>query len=100
MINVCDYILMILDKKKWSRNRLIEELNKIERKLGDRRTDSETVKEYLKGELPFRPKILAKWEIALDLREGTLMNMVSPPITKDGKEELRKTLEILRKVRM
>ena len=99
MINVSDYISLILEKKGWTRTRLSEKLRDIEIKLGDRRTDKDTISKYLNGELPFRPKILAKWEIALGLKEGTLMNMVAPPITKDGKDELKRTLETLRKVR-
>ena len=99
MINVADYISLILEKKGWNRTRLMNELIKIESKIGDRRSDLKTIKEYLEGVLPFRPKILAKWEIALGLKEGALMNMVAPPITKDGKDELKRTLETLRKVR-
>ena len=99
MINVADYISLILEKKGWNRTRLMNELIKIESKIGDRRSDLKTIKEYLEGVLPFRPKILDKWEIALGLKEGALMSMVAPPITKDGKDELKRTLETLRKVR-
>lgn len=99
MINVSDYILWILEKKSWSKTRLCEEINKIEVKLGEKRTSLSVIVGYFNGKDVFRPKVLAKWEIALDLKEGALMNMVSPPISKEGKEELRKTLETLRKVR-
>jgi hypothetical protein len=98
MINVSDYIVMILDKKKWSRARLCEEINKIESKLGDKRSSNQDITNYINGRWAFRPKILAKWEKALDLREGTLMNMVMPPITKEGKDELKETINRLRKV--
>lgn len=99
MINVSDYIRMILDKKGWSHIQLCREINKIESNLGERRTHNEDISNYLNGRWAFRPKILAKWEVALGLKEGTLINMVAPPITNEGKEELRKTLEILRKVK-
>jgi len=99
MINVSDYIKMILEKKGWTKTRLCSEINKIDVKLGDKRTSVQVIVGYFEGKDTFRPKILAKWEIALGLKEGTLMNMVAPPITKEGKEELKKTLEILRKVR-
>ena len=98
MINVSDYIVMILDKKKWSRVRLCEEINKIESKLGEKRSSPSDITNYINGRWAFRPKILAKWEKALDLREGTLMNMVMPPITKEGKDELKETINRLRKV--
>ena len=98
MINVSDYITMILDKKNWSRKRLCEEINKIDAKLGESRTSNQDITNYLNGRWAFRPKILAKWEKALDLREGTLVNMVMPPITKEGKDELKETINRLRKV--
>jgi len=98
MINVSSYILMILEKKGWTRTKLCEEINKIESKLGEKRTTVNNVSQYLNGVWAFRPKILAKWEIALGLKRGTLMNMVMPPITKEGKVELEETIERLSKV--
>ncbi len=98
MIDVSSYIEMILRKKNWTRTRLCEELNRIEAQLGEKRTTIPNVTQYLTGVWAFRPKILAKWEIALGLKKGTLMNMVMPPLTKEGKEELKETLERLKKV--
>lgn len=98
MINVGTYIIMILEKKKWTQTKLCEEINKIEAKLGESRTHTSDISNYLMGRWAFRPKILAKWEKALDLKEGTLVKMVMPPITKEGKEELKKTIERLRKI--
>lgn len=100
MINVSDYIKMLLEKKGWTRVKLCDEINKIEKELGEKRSDRQIVTAYLNGTWAFRPKILAKWEKALGLKEGTLMNMVMPPITKEGKEELRKTLENLRRIKL
>lgn len=98
MINVSDYIQMILEKKGWTKTRLCEEINKIDVKLGEKRTSVQVISGYFEGKDTFRPKILVKWEKALGLREGTLVNMVMPPITKEGKEELKKTIERLRKI--
>lgn len=98
MINVSDYIEMILNKKGWSRTKLCEEINKVESKLGEKRTTIPNITQYLSGVWTFRPKILAKWEIALGLKEGTLMNMVAPPITKEGREELKETINKLRRI--
>lgn len=99
MLNVSDYIQIVLDKKGWSRAKLIEEINKIESKIGESRTTKVEVSQYITGDVPFRPKILAKWELALGLKEGTLINMVAPPITKESKEELKRTIEGIRKLR-
>ena len=99
MINVAEYIMMLLGKKKWTKTRLCEKLNEVEKKLGDTKTHLPYLNSAFLGENPFRPKLLAKIEVALGLREGTLINMVAPPISPDGKEELRKILEKLRKVR-
>ena len=99
MINVLDYIKLIMEKKKWTQAKLVEELNRIEKIIGDNKTQKQQVSEYLNGVFPFRPKILIKWELALGLKEGTLANMVSPPMTKEGKEELKKTIENIRKAR-
>jgi len=97
MMNVSEYILLILVKKKWTRAKLCEEINRIESKLGEKRTAVQDIANYINGRWAFRPKILAKWEKALELKEGTLMNMVMPPLTKEGKQELKETIERLRK---
>ena len=89
---------MILTKKGWSNTRLKEEINKIEAKLGDKRTNLPDIANYLNGRWEFRPKILAKWELALGLKEGALVNMVSPPVTKEAKNELSEIVDRLRKL--
>ena len=99
MINVANYIQMILEKKGWSKTKLCDEINKIEKELGEKRTMVQNIVAYLNGTWTFRPKILAKWEIALGLKEGTLINMVAPPITKEGREELKETINKLRRLR-
>ncbi len=96
MLSVNDYIRLLLKKKKWTNKKLCEELNKIEEKLGDKRTTPQNITNYLNGEWAFRPKVLVKYEKALDLPFGTLVNMVKEPLTKEGKKELK---EIIKKVR-
>ena len=98
MINVANYIQMLLEKKKWTKVKLCDEINKIEKELGEKRTVPQNINSYLNGTWAFRPKILAKWEKALGLKEGTLMNMVMPPLTKEGKDELRETINKLRRI--
>lgn len=98
MINVADYIRILLEKKGWTKTKLCDEINKIEKELGEKRTVPQNITNYLNGMWAFRPKVLAKWEKALGLKEGTLMNMVAPPITKEGKEELKETINKLRRI--
>ena len=99
MINVANYIAMLLEKKKWTRLKLCDEINKIEKELGESRTTPQNITNYLNGNWAFRPKILVKWEKALGLKEGTLYKMVMPPLSKEGKEELKETIEKIRKVK-
>lgn len=96
MINVSDYIKLILKKKKWTNVKLCEELNKIEEKIGDSKTQKQNISSYFNDLCPFRPKILAKWEVALDLPQGTLINMVAPPSSREAQKELK---EYIKKVR-
>lgn len=95
MINVSDYIQMILHKKKWTNAKLCQELNKIEEQLGESRTTPQNISNYLHGQWPFRSKVLVKYEKALGLQPNTLVSMVTPPTTKEGQKELK---EIIKKV--
>lgn len=96
MMNVSDYIKLILKKKKWTNTRLCKELNELEAKIGDSKTQLQNITNYLNGAHPFRPKMLVKWEKVLGLPEGTLVNMVVAPASKNGKNELK---EIIKKVK-
>ena len=95
MMNVSDYIKFILKKKKWTNVRLCQELNKIESKLGDSKTSPQNITNYLNGYHDMRPKWLVKVEKALDLQQGTLVNMVMPPSSREAQKELK---ELIKKV--
>lgn len=95
MINVSDYIQMILHKKKWTNAKLCQELNKIEEQLGESRTTPQNISNYFHGQWSFRPKVLVKYEKTLGLQPNTLVSMVAPPTTKEGQKELK---EIIKKV--
>ena len=95
MLTVNDYIKLILKKKKWTNVRLCQELNKIESKLGDSKTSSQNITNYLNGYHDMRPKWLVKVEKALDLQQGTLVKMVMPPSSKEAQKELK---DIIKKV--
>lgn len=96
MLNVNDYIKLLLKKKKWTNVRLCQELNKIEKRIGDSRTTKQNITNYLNGYWNFRPKILVKYELALGLELGTLIDMVAPPSSKEGKKELKEMIKLIR----
>lgn len=96
MLTVNDYIKLVLKKKKWTNVRFCQELNKIEEKLGESRTTPQNISNYMHGQWSYRPKVLVKYEVALDLPFGTLINMVKEPLSPEGKKELK---EFIKKVR-
>ena len=93
MMNVAEYIKLILKKKKWTNMKLCRELNKIEENLGEARTCKQNITNYLNGRDIFRPKVLVKYEKALGLPFGTLLQMVSLPVARDSKRELYEIIE-------
>lgn len=95
MLNVSDYIKLILCKNKWTNVKLCQELNKIEEQLGESRTTPQNISNYLNGQHDIRPKWLVKVERALKLKSNTLVSMVAPPATKEAQKELK---EIIKKV--
>lgn len=95
MINVSKYIQLILQKKGWTITKLCEELNKIEEQLGETRTTKQNISNYFHGQWNFGPKVLVKYEKALGLPQGQLVNMVQQPTTKASKKELQ---EMIKKV--
>ena len=99
MLNVNEYIKLILKKKKWTNVKLCEELNKIESKLGYVRTSPQNITNYLNGYWSFRPKVLAKYEKALGLKQGTLINMVKEPSTKESQKELKEMIKKLNEIK-
>lgn len=99
MINVSDYIQIILHKKKWTLGKLAEEINKVKQQVGiESKTTPQNISNFLKqvdDKHILRPKQLCLWEKALGLQQGVLVNMVAPPVSKEAKKELK---EIIKKV--
>lgn len=98
MLNVSEYIQLILEKKKWTLQRFADEINKVKQKVG---IESVTTKQNISNFLNqvdnqhiLRPKMLVLWEKALGLPQGTLISMVKP-VSKEGQKELN---EIMKKV--
>lgn len=99
MLNVNDYVKLILQKKKWNNTEFCNRLNELETKLGDKKTHPQNMSAYLNGIWPLRPKLLVKWEYVLGLKENTLVSMVSEPLSKEGKKELKETIEKIKGVK-
>lgn len=98
MINVIDYVKLIIKKKKMTRTDFCRRINKVEEKLGDKRTHLENITYWFNEKTTIRPITLLKWEKALDLTEGTLVSMVGLPKTREGLREYKKMRDKLREV--
>lgn len=99
MINVNEYIQLILKKKKWTLTKFADEINKIKKQVGiDSKTTVQNISNFLKqvdDKHVLRPKQLCIWECALGLTPYTLINMVEPIATKESQKELK---ELMKKV--
>ena len=96
MINVSDYIKIILKKQNLSNGDLTKRINDIVSKLGNKRTSPQNITNYLNGYNTITKKWLVKVEYALDLPLGTLLNMVIEPSSRESKKEID---ELIKKVR-
>lgn len=99
MMNVIDYVNLILKKKKMTKTEFCKRLNKIEEQLGIKKTYLENLAYWLNDSTSIKPITLLKWEKALDLTEGTLVSMVSLPKSKESLKEIKKMKEKLREVK-
>ncbi len=100
MISVEEFIRDILKKKKWSLSKFADEINKVKEHVGIKtKTTKQNISNFL-NQLKLhdlRPKQLVIWEKALGLKEDTLVNMVAPPKSKNGKKELEEMKKKVRK---
>lgn len=100
MLDVSQYIKLILQKKKWTLKQFANEINKVKEQAGiDSKTTIQNVSNFLNqvdDNHILRPKQLVLWEKALDLPLGTLYEMVELPKSKNGMKELN---EMIKKVR-
>ena len=99
MINVVDYINLILKKKGLSRAEFTSKINEIEDRLGDSRTTTQNITNYLNntdGLHNLGYKMILKMEKALDLPDDTLLKLVKNPITEGSKKDFN---DMKRKVR-
>ena len=99
MLNICDYIDLVLTKKRMTRADFCKEINKIEAKLGEKKTNYQNVSNYLNGtddKHNIGYKMALKMEKALNLPNDTLLNMVKLPLTGDAEREFNKLKEKVR----
>lgn len=86
MMNIRDYINLVLMKKKMTRTAFCKEINKIEEKLGEKKSTNQNITNYLNGtddKHNIGYKMALKMEKALNLPDDTLINMVKNPLTPD-----------------
>lgn len=101
MMSIRDYIDLILTKKRLTRADFCKKINKIEEKLGEKKTTTQNITNYLNGtddEHNIGYKMALKMEKALDLPDDTLINMVKTPITSDAVKDFNKLKEKVRKL--
>ena len=93
MMNIRDYIILILDKKKMTRAEFTRKINEIEDKLGEKKTTNQNITNYLNGtddKHNIGYKMALKMEKALNLPDDTLLNMVKNPLTPDVAKDFDK----------
>ena len=101
MINIREYIDLVLTKKRMTRRDFCLKINKIEEKLGEKKTNYQNITNYLNGtddKHNIGYKMALKMEKALDLPNDTLLNMVKLPLTDDAVREFNKLKEKVRKL--
>ena len=90
MLSIRDYIVLVLDKKKMTRREFTEKINQIEEKLGEKKSSTQNITNYLNGtddKHNIGYKMALKMEKALDLPNDTLINMVKLPLTADAERD-------------
>ena len=93
MMNIREYIMLVLQKKKMTRADFCKKINQIEDKLGEKKTTNQNITNYLsenddKHNIGY--KMALKMEKALDLPPDTLLNMVKSPLTPDVAKDFDK----------
>ncbi len=99
MLNIREYIELVLSKKKMTRKQFCDEINKIEEKLGEKKSNYQNITNYLNGtddKHNIGYKMALKMEKALNLPNDTLINMVKLPLTDEAKRDFNKLKEKVR----
>lgn len=99
MLSINEYIDLVLTKKRMTRADFCREINKIEEKLGEKKTNYQNITNYLNGtddKHNIGYKMALKMEKALKLPNDTLLNMVKLPISDDAVRDFNKLKEKVR----
>ena len=99
MLSINDYIDLVLTKKRMTRRDFCREINKIEEKLGEKKTNYQNITNYLSDideTHNIGYKMALKMEKALNLPNDTLLNMVKLPISDDAVRDFNKLKEKVR----
>lgn len=99
MIDIVEYINLILKKKGLTRKEFTNLINNLEDKLGDTRTSTQNITNYLNDkDKVIGYRMALKMEKALDLPDDTLLNMVKSPVARDSVKDFNKLKEKVRKL--
>ena len=93
MMNIREYIMLVLQKKKMTRAEFTRKINEIEDKLGEKKTTNQNITNYLNNldeSHNIGYKMALKMEKALNLPDDTLLKMVKNPLTPDVKKDFDK----------
>lgn len=94
MMNLSTFVKMILKKKNMSNMDLVRAINKVEEASGVKeRTVKQNVTNYLNEYFNFGYEFARKIEVALDLKDKTLLNMLPKPRTYDQKKSYNNALK-------
>lgn len=101
MLSINEYIDLVLTKKRMTRRDFCREINKIEEKLGEKKTNYQNITNYLSNaddNHNIGYKMALKMEKALNLPNDTLLNMVKLPLTSEAERDFNKLKEEVRKL--
>ena len=96
LITLSNYINNALNKKKWTRAKFVEELNKLEHMHNLKITRKQNITNILNDNESINRSTLAKWEVVLGLPEGSLDNFAPPFIGKNTNKKLEEFKKMLR----
>ncbi len=94
MFKVSEYVKVILRKKNMTNMDLVRAINKVEEQAGlSSRVVKQNVTNYLNGYFEWGYEFTRKVEVALGLKDKTLLNLLPIPKTKSDKELYKTVLK-------
>lgn len=94
MLDVISYIKLVLKKKNMSNMDFVRAINKVEEKTGVKeRTLKQNINSYFNGNLNLGYDMARRMELALDLKDKTLIDMLPKPKTKLSRDALNSTMK-------